>query len=170
MSAKKFAITGPCAWAKIFEHNLDDYGGEKKAKINILLDKEALKAFKATGSRLRPKMDEEGNMWVTFSRKFDHRIPDLGGVPIVEDKDGVPLNKLVGNGSIVTVYFDVYETSMGPGTRMSKIVVQELVEFEGATSPGQQVVEIKSSARLAVTVPGSGSKVAEKMANDVIPF
>jgi len=167
MAAKKFAITGPCAWAKIFEHNLDDYGGERKAKINILLDKDALKAFKATGSRLRPKMDDDGNVWVTFSRKFDHKIPDLGGVPAVEFKDGTPVTKLVGNGSIVTVFFDVYDTSMGPGTRMNKIVVEDLVEFGGGNGPSE-TVEIKSTARL--TVMSNATSVRASSNEEIIPF
>lgn len=141
MPSSYHTFTGPCMWAKLAEHNLDTKFDAPKTKINLFLGKEDLARLKATGSQLRPKVDlDTGKIFVTFSRKFiNDRYPKLGGLPKVvynnEEYTG-----LIGNGSTVSVTVEVYDTKLGKGTRMEKVVINDLVEFK-REEPAEAVSE-----------------------------
>ncbi len=118
-----------CEWAKLYEHNHDSYGGKDFCSIDLLLNKEQVEKLKATGSKARPKFEESGKYRVKLRRNLENRIADFGGVPEVVDAEGNNFTKLIGNGSIVSVKFSVYDTKMGPGTRLEKVRVDELKEY-----------------------------------------
>lgn len=136
MAAKLHSITGTAYWAKLFERNRDkgEYheATDGITSIDLLLDKEALDYLKKTGSRLRPRVTEEGVV-VKFRRPWVHNsIEAFGGAPRVVNKDNETWDNTVsiGNGSEVEVFFSVYDTTKGTGTRMEGVRVLNHVEYE----------------------------------------
>jgi len=136
MSTELYEVTGIGNWAKLFERNKDnneDFHGEGGATtIDVLLDKEELDVVTKSGSRLKPKLTEDGIV-IKFKRKFNHpSVPALGGLPKVADEEGTAWDDEVsiGNGSKVKVFFSVYDTKMGKGTRLEGVQVLDLVEYE----------------------------------------
>lgn len=140
MSAELYEVEGIGQWAKVFEFNRDmneDFHGPGGAcTIDVLLEKEELDKVTKSGSKLKPKITDEGIV-MRFKRKFNHPqgIKEFGGVPRVVDAEGndFPEGTLIGNGSKVRVYFTVYETKMGNGTRLEAVQVLDLVEYESDT-------------------------------------
>jgi len=138
LATQTYYMTGKAAWAKLFERNRDraEFHEETDGvtSINILLEKEDLDKLKATGSRLRPMVTDDG-LAVKFKRPWVHKggIEDFGGAPQVVDKDGNDWDDsiAIGNDSMVEVAFEVYDTTMGKGTRLTGVKVLELVVFEG---------------------------------------
>lgn len=135
-----FFIEGTAQWAKLFEHNKDDnvdFHGEGGAyTVDVLIDKENMDKFTESGSRVKPKLGEDG-ISIRFKRKHNHpTIPELGGPPKVVDAEGNDWDPevAIGNDSKVRVAFSVYETRMGKGTRLNAVRVLELVEYDGETS------------------------------------
>lgn len=128
-------------WAKLFERNKDtneEFHGKGGAyTVDVVLDKEELDKVSSSGSRLKPKITDEGIV-IKFKRKHTppnkdgQPIEELGGPPSVVDKDKEPWDDTVsiGNGSKVKVAFTVYETKMGKGTRLDAVQVLDLVEYE----------------------------------------
>lgn len=130
-------VEGIAMYPRLFENNRDmhegfygDYGGAYT--IDVLLDKENLDALSASGSRLKPRIAEEG-LSIKFKRKHEHpSVPALGGAPVIKDAEGEfwDTSKFIGNGSKVKIAFTVYDTKMGKGTRLEGVQVLELVEYE----------------------------------------
>jgi len=141
-----YEVEGKLYWAKLFEHNRDkneDFHGPGGAyTVDVLLEKDQLDIVTKSGSRLKPKMVDEGIV-IRFKRKHIHPagIDELGGPPRVADKDKNLWDEgtLIGNGSIGKVYFTVYETKMGNGTRLEGVQVTDLVEYEVDDSEKQGV-------------------------------
>jgi hypothetical protein len=100
--------------------------------VDVLLDKENLDELSASGSRLKPRITEEG-ISIKFKRKHEHpSVPALGGAPVTKDAEGElwDNSKFIGNGSKVKIAYTVYETKMGKGTRLEGVQVLDLVEYE----------------------------------------
>lgn len=143
MSAELVEVEGTLYWAKLFDRNKDrneDFHGPGGAyTVDVVLEKKELDKLTKSGSRLKPKMVEEG-IAIRFKRKHIHPtgIEELGGPPRVADKDknlwddGVN----IGNGSKAKVYFSVYDTKMGKGTRLEGVQVTDLVEYEAPEGSG----------------------------------
>ena len=136
MASQLYSVTGTANWAKLFERNRDK--GEFHVEtdgattIDLLLDKEGLDTMKKAGSRLRPKITDEGVV-IKFKRPWVHQsIEAFGGAPRVVNKDDEPWDTeiSVGNGSQVEVFFSVYDTKMGKGTRLEGVRVLDLIEYE----------------------------------------
>jgi hypothetical protein len=139
MSSQTYYITGKAQWAKVFTHNKDsneDFHGPGGAyTVDLVVDKEELDAFVATGARTTPKTAEDG-MLIKFKRKHTHpTIPAFGGPPQVVDAEKNAWDgTLIGNDSILEVAYTVYDTKMGKGSRLEGVRVIEhvaLPEFEG---------------------------------------
>lgn len=135
MATKLHSVVGKAMWAKVFEHNKDsneDFHGPGGAcTIDVLLDKEELDKVSKSGSRLKPRITDDG-ISIKFKRKLVHpSITELGGAPRVVDADEKEwdASQVIGNMSDVEVYFEVYDTKMGPGTRLRAVKVLNLVEF-----------------------------------------
>lgn len=143
MSTQLIELEGIASWAKVFENNRDmnkDYHGEGGAyTIDVQLEKEELDKLTKSGSRLKPKLKDEGIV-VGFKRKhINEVIAEFGGAPKVVGPDKEPLDKHIGNGSRVKVYVSVYDTKLGKGTRLEGVHVLDLVEYEGSGEGGVQL-------------------------------
>lgn len=139
--AKDFLrITGTAMWAKLFERNRDrgEYFKETDGKttIEVILEKEELDKLKQAGSRLRPRITDDG-LSVTLRRPWVHpTIEEFGGPPQVVDADGNDWDDSVsiGNGSKVEVALEIYDTKLGKGTRLAGVKVLEHVPYESPDS------------------------------------
>lgn len=141
MTAQLLELEGIANWAKVYETNRDtneDFHGEGGAyTVDVLLEKEELDKLTKSGSRLKPKIVDEG-ISIRFKRKHIHPagIEELGGPPKVVGPDKEPINQLIGNGSKVKVYVSVYDTKMGKGTRLEGMHVTDLIEYESEGDGG----------------------------------
>jgi len=141
MAAELLELEGIANWAKVYEENRDtneDFHGEGGAyTVDVLLEKEELDKLTKSGSRLKPKIVDDG-ISIRFKRKHIHPagIEDLGGPPKVVGPDKEPIDCLIGNGSKVKVYVSVYDTKMGKGTRLEGMQVTDLIEYESEGGEG----------------------------------
>jgi len=141
MTAQLLELEGIASWAKVYEENRDkneDFHGEGGAyTVDVLLEKEELDKLTKSGSRLKPKIVDEG-ISIRFKRKHIHPagIEELGGPPKVVGPDKEPIDCLIGNGSKVKVYVSVYDTKMGKGTRLEGMQVTDLIEYESESGEG----------------------------------
>ena len=135
MTTEVFNVTGIAYYPKVFESNRDmheGFYGERDGAytIDVELDKENLDIVSKSGSRVEPRITDEG-LQIKFKRKHKHMIAALGGAPKVVDHEDKPWDesKFIGNGSKVEVWFEVYDTKMGKGTRLLGVRVLDLVEY-----------------------------------------
>lgn len=133
-------VVGTIKWAKVFEHNRDmnkEYHGDSDGAylVDVYLDGENLATFQETGSRARVRVDEEGS-FVKLKRRHAQKegeyredIQEFFGAPKVVDKDEQlwDTDVLLGNGSLAEVYFSVYNTGLGKGTRLVGMKILEHV-------------------------------------------
>ena len=135
MATQTFYFSGKAYWARVYEHNLDEYLGVKKAVIELELDPEQRALLKKSGSKVRLDLKDDGTIRAKFKRNFvNEKIPELGGLPSVFDADGKPFSDLIGNGSDVTIKVSVYDTQMGKGTRLDAVRVDTLVPYDGPST------------------------------------
>ena len=143
MTAQLVELEGTLNWAKVFSFNKDtneDYHGPGGAyTVDVLLEKDQLDKLTKSGSRLKPKVTDDG-IAIRFKRKHINAagIEEFGGPPKVVDaeKELWPEGVLIGNGSKGKVYISVYETKLGKGTRLEGIQVTDHVQFEGEGGGG----------------------------------
>jgi len=140
MTAELVELEGIASWAKVYETNRDmntDFHGEGGAyTVDVQLEKEELDKLTKSGSRLKPKLGDDG-ISIRFKRKHIHpSIPEFGGPPKVVGPDKEPIDCLIGNGSKVKVYVSVYDTKLGKGTRLEGMQVVDLVEYESEGGEG----------------------------------
>ena len=134
MAATTIYLKGAAQWAKVFPHNKDkneDFHGPGGAYVlDLVVDKEELEKFTASGSRTSPRTTDEGVV-IKCKRKHNHATIDaFGGPPQVVDADGNDWDgTLIGNGSEVEVALTVYDTKVGKGTRLEGVKVLNLVEL-----------------------------------------
>lgn len=142
MTTQLIELEGIASWAKVFENIRDmntDFHGEGGAyTVDVQLEKEELDKLTKSGSRLKPKLGDDG-VSIRFKRKHIHPggIEELGGPPKVVGPDKELLdNVLIGNGSRVKVYVSVYDTKLGKGTRLEGMQVVDLIEYESEGGEG----------------------------------
>lgn len=135
MSTKELYLTGTCKWCKYLEPN--KYG---RYTINMYLDEKSETKLKESGSRVgftrmgEATADEDGRYYI-FSRKAirnDREGNEVdNGRPVIFDADNNVIDdeRLIGNGSEVTIKVRVYQTSMGPGTEWLSLRTDNLVEY-----------------------------------------
>jgi len=127
MSTQYFYLSGKAKWAKLFKPD-EKYGN---FQINVYLDEPSLSLFDKLGLQLQKRKDEEGT-YVTFRRApkklIKGELVDFGP-PKVLDKDNNPSEKLVGNGSEVTIKVATFDTVKGKGHRLDAVRVEKLVEY-----------------------------------------
>lgn len=137
-------FTGPCKWAKVYKPD------EKfnKYSIDVLLDMDQFTALKALKVKNNGKPGavgtaEDGKMWVVFRRKGED------GPPTVVDAQGMPFTESIGNGSEVTVKFEVesfISKKWGTVVRSSllSVMVNKYVKYDpDAASPAVESVGVK---------------------------
>lgn len=130
MPTQKHQLKGKLKWAK----NLvipDEFRGSKNYKVQLYdVDEDA---WKATGVQTKPKEDKEGDKLFLLkrpdSRVISNELVSFGPIAVV-DKEGTDISdKMIGNGSEATVEFITYDTSMGKGHRVNRVVVTNLIEY-----------------------------------------
>jgi hypothetical protein len=138
MATKYYYISGPTKWAKVFKPD-DKYNN---FQVPLYLNDSNMKLFKEMNLSLKVREDEDGT-FVTFKRPMTKLIKGEAvtlGAPKVLDSSNQPLDKTIGNGSIVTLKVAVYDTIKGPGHTLESVRVEKLVEYvkpeEGSTLPG----------------------------------
>ena len=135
-------LKGYANWAKIFEENRDldgfnnqltDKGGQ--TSIDMDLDKDNLAKLRKAGYKHggNPSPDNEGHFRVRLKRKWEEQYG--GGAPKVFKADGTPWDFQkdgeVGNGSVVSVIYQVYDIPRtgGVGGRLEEVKVDEHKEY-----------------------------------------
>jgi hypothetical protein len=127
-------FTGKAMWAKVFLGIHDDYEGEKRYTIDLVMTDDEVAKLKETGSKRRPKRNEKGEWVVRFSRPFEHEIVEFGGLPKVllvsDEGKPEPFEGPIGNESDVCIKVAVYDSRMGKGTRLEAVRVDKLIAYE----------------------------------------
>lgn len=130
--ADTYYFTGKCRWAKLFKPDTKFAPGAYK--VDLILDKEQIKQFKALKLRNAIKVDDDGNQFVTLSRKLGTKPwapEEEWGPPIVVDKDGNKFEKLIGNDSELACELVTYGGGdKFMGSRLEKVVVINHVAYE----------------------------------------
>lgn len=138
MATQTHKITGKLKWTQNLTKP-DEFRGSKNYKVNLYDVDESL--WKSTGIQTRPKQDKEGHTLYLMkrpdSRVIRGELVNFGPIKVV-DPDGNDLSStLIGNGSTAEVEVQVYDTEMGKGHRVEKVVITDLIEYipvtEGAS-------------------------------------
>ena len=130
MPTLNHTIKGKLKWAK----NLvipDEFRGSKNYKVQLYdVDEDA---WKATGVQTKPKEDKEGDKLYLLkrpdSRVIQNELVQFGPIEVVDEEGEDVSKKLIGNGSEAEVHFITYDTSMGKGHRVNKVVVTNMIEY-----------------------------------------
>lgn len=127
-----------CKWAKVREPD-EKY---ETYQLPLYMDEKSWSAFQESGCQIKVKEDDDGK-YVTFKRRIREWDGKENGPPDVllfnsetNIYDTWPVG-LIGNGSIVTVRVDVYDSRNGKGHRMDRIGIDKLVEYGGNTAADQ---------------------------------
>jgi hypothetical protein len=155
LASSYYYLSGKAKWAKLFKPD-DKY---KNWQIQVYMDDPSMKIFDESGMTMQKKQDEDGT-FVTFRRPEAKVIRDelvKFNPPEVLDAEGNKLEKLVGNGSEVTVKVIVYDTMKGKGHRLEAVKVNKLVEY---------VKQETASPEATMAAAGGAAKTALK----AIPF
>jgi hypothetical protein len=131
-------------WAKVRkpDEKYDNY------QVPLYLDEASWKLFKEAGCQLKINEDSDGK-YVTFKR----RVREFNYAKKEEQDNGPPEIKilddenkyvsypdgLIGNGSLVTVRVDIYDTRNGKGHRLVSVGVNKLVDYKGNDNPSSQL-------------------------------
>ena len=180
MGTRKVVIKGKGYWMKVFEQNRDltgfndalvDIGGQTVMDIDLEPSEvEKLKKAKFMSAG-KPSPEDSNLTRMRLKRKWTEQY--AGGAPEVLKEDNTPwvyeTDGPVGNGSIVAVIVDVYDTKASKqgiyGSRLSKVKVLEHIpyikdEFGDLGSAEQEEVK-----------PAAKAKASAKMElEDEIPF
>jgi hypothetical protein len=106
-----------------------------KYTVNIDLDNKALAVLESVGWRGKLKEDEVGAKFAKFSRNdvqnFGEKSEKMGP-PLLTEEDGkTPFTKLIGNGSILRLKLEIYESKKyGVGSRINHVSVLKHVPYE----------------------------------------
>jgi hypothetical protein len=131
-NGKTYTYKGKCKWARVYkpDQEYDTYG------IVVYPDKAGLKQYVKAGHQGEIREDDDGQ-YVTFRRKANVLIRNGAkkgtvwdkGPPKIVDADGETFDRLIGNGSMVEVTVEVYDTNKGLGTSLERVRVLEHVEY-----------------------------------------
>ena len=182
MAQRGVKVRAVLQWAKVFEENRDLTGFKKTPQsegsyestkgactVDIIMDDDNVNLLKSVGWGRGFKSDPEGRGMLTKAvRKFDTGHDFNSGAPeVFNGKNNKPWlfdDGELGNGTIADVYIVVYDTAMGPGSRLDRIDVLDHVPHEGiASKPVYKSVSYSDTP----TPPSAPAVVAVK---DEIPF
>lgn len=158
---------GKSYWAKV--HTPDpEY---QTYTLDAYLDDKSFNLLAKTGLELKIRegtIGDETKEYVKFRRPVSKvikgKLVEFGPVP-VEDAQGKKITALVGNGSDCIFFVSIYPTKKGPGHRLDKLVVTNLVEYKGA-----QVHDAHSLPAEAKAEPAKASRKTATINEDEIPF
>lgn len=115
--------------AKFFRTRTPDEYGNYSLRIKL----DDVEAYRKTG--IQCELDEEGSVWFRRpdQKMFKNELTKLGPPPTV-DKDGKPINDLIGEGSKIVAKVKSYDTRVGrKGHQLEAVQVLDLVEVPGRT-------------------------------------
>lgn len=135
MAISKFS--GKAKWAKVREGQQDEK--YENWSIDLYMDDPNLALYARSGAQLQVRDGEEGK-YVSFKRKtheFNYKTEaDQTNEPptiYLKDSETNEYNLwpegFVGNGSDVTVSVDIFTTRNGKGSRLMRVFVDNLVEY-----------------------------------------
>lgn len=127
MATQYLKFKGPCKWAKVYRP--DDY---QQYSICLYLDEENKEKYLKSGMRMQLREDEDGS-FVQFKRAVSKLIKGQAvelGKPKTIDKAEKDFEDLIGNGSVVEVTVDVYDSMKGKGHTLRQVKVLEHVVYE----------------------------------------
>jgi hypothetical protein len=156
MATAYYYLTGKAKWARLFTPD-EKY---KNYKVDLMLDAESKKKFIESGMTMVPKMAEEGE-YITFRRPeaklIKNELVKFEAPPVV-DADGKPVDKLIGNGSDITIKVVVYDTVKGKGHRLEAVRVNNLIEYQ------------KPDDSMPAATAAAATEAAPKAAKKAMPF
>lgn len=140
MATQMHTLSGKLKWTQNLTKP-DEFRGSKNYKVNLYDVDEA--QWKNIGVQTRPKTDKEGHTLYLLKRPdskvIKGELVNFGPIKVVdEDGNEIGSDTLIGNGTEATVEFITYDTEMGKGHRVEKVVINNLIEYipqtEGAAS------------------------------------
>jgi hypothetical protein len=134
MATTTVFLSGTCKWAKVYKPD-EKY---KNWQIQLYPDDESMKVYDQSGMSMAKKEDEAG-VFITFRRPESKLIKNEVvefAPPVVKDKLGRTMDKLIGNGSKVAIKVSVYDTMKGKGHRLEEVKVLDLVEYQKSNTEG----------------------------------
>lgn len=178
-------LKGFANWAKIFEQNRDltgfdnslaDKGGQ--CSIDLDLDANNLAKLRQVGYKHGgdPSPDNAGHFRVRLKRKWQEQYG--GGAPKVFKEDGnvwdFNTDGEVGNGSVVSVIFQVYDTNYKGivGSRLEEVKVEEHKAYTSTRMSFGNPSTLATETPEVVEEQAPKQKAAPKKAilEDEIPF
>lgn len=124
-------LTGMCEWAKVHDPDTK-FNSEGVYTVNLYPDDKSQELFDKAGLRLKKKNGTNGQPFYSFRRV--HSVLRNGEVVIYGRpavfKDGEQFDGKIGNGSVVTLKVEVYDTAKGIGHRLAAVRVDELVAYD----------------------------------------
>lgn len=140
MSNKIFYLQGETKWANTLINPDRKF---KRYTVDLYLDEKNLQVFKESGAQNEIRTDKiDGRTFIKVARPTMKLVKDKireYGPPDLINKDGKPWgDKPIGDGSVVTVKLEVYDTVKGPGCRLEAVRVDKHVE-------GRAPVEVDES-------------------------
>lgn len=145
MSTKVHYFSGKAMWCKLFKPD------EKYGHYSLELGMTAEEADKFKKIGLKNGVKERDGLFYVSLRRDPSKLAwingkqEPAGKPSVVDSDGHPLDKLVGNGSDVTVKLVTYQYDnkfgKGVGSRLESVRVDNLVEYKKPGVEGDQAKE-----------------------------
>lgn len=173
MATKKFVFRGKAVYPMLGKP--DEYMGNKYWKIGVALDEASKKLFKMSGLSLKPREHDDENLspYVTFRRKIDGKYVTEDSPPFIDNWD--PEDGPIGNGSVVEVLVQVYDTRFGnKGHRLLGVKVLDLIPYEGETNqkPSVDVIcpEDVEDVQDVESDGGKKKKIKKVIPNDELPF
>lgn len=140
----EFILPGvPVEYAMVQEDRPDEYRGEKKWKIDCMLDDDRANKLKKAKFLIKYRLDENGRAsGAPFLSVYRKCITQKGkelDPPSVTLEDGTLYTDAIGNGSICDVYVYARENTDGSGRVVSflnKVIIKELIPYEGNDAQG----------------------------------
>ena len=131
MATQVHKLKGKLKWSMNLTQP-DEFRGSTNYKVNLYdVDEDA---WKATGVQTRPKEDKDGDVLYLLkrpqSRVINKELVEFGPIAVVDTEGNDISDKLIGNGSEAVVEFITYDTSMGKGHRVNRVIVTDLIEYE----------------------------------------
>lgn len=125
--AKYWFFTGKAKWAKL------DKPDEKYGFYSINFYPDDIPEFKKTGLGLKFHDDDMGT-YVRLRRDPDKLLEGMPEKPTKliydpETKAYEPFDRLIGNGSLVEVKIQVYDSMKGKGHRLEAVAVHNLIPY-----------------------------------------
>ena len=123
----------PVKWAALIDTDKPSWGGSQW-KIDVVLTKKQADAFKEVGFNVKENKDGE---WVyTATRKEVTAAGKKQKAPVLKDRDGLPCQDQVGNGSICNVkmwckYWESPTGGSGLKGYLDEVQIVKLVEYSG---------------------------------------